>query len=242
LILYVLGAESHFSQSIAYRYLAYFGDADDWLSLHRFLTWRLYANSLLQALLFQLYLSLYGEGLSLTSMAVSGYQTQPLMLNPLFESTSPSDFWSRRWNRLVHHVLKNGVFKPVLKYHSKTMAVIVTFLASGIFHEWLLWAIFTPTKGQRDPETGECSSSCFQPTYGRAIVFFLWQALLIAIEMTLGRTQVFCVLGNSLPSLLRTFLIICLGIPVAHFFTEPYFRCEFFFPQGAPALPMILRV
>lgn len=31
---------------------------------------------------------------------------------PLFCATSPSDFWGRRWNSLVHHHLKKGVYKP----------------------------------------------------------------------------------------------------------------------------------
>jgi hypothetical protein len=226
-----------------YPFHAVFGGAEDWFSTDRYWTWQLYANSLMQALLFQMYLTTYSEGLTIAFTSLSGYETQPVMLNPLFESKSPMDFWSRRWNLLVHHVLKNGVFKPVRKYYSsKTVAVIVTFLASAMFHEWLLWAIFTPVKGQMDPFTGECRSSCFEPKYGRSVVFFSWQALLIALELMVGRTAFFRYLGRTLPQPIKTALIVSMGIPLAHFFTEPYFRCGFFFAHGQLGLPMILKI
>jgi hypothetical protein len=221
---------------------AVFGDADDWFSIHRYFTWQLYANSLMQAALFQLYLTTYCEGLSLGFALLTGCRPSTIMLNPLLTSRSPSDFWGRRWNMLVHDALKNGVFKPMRKHHSKTTtAVLVTFGASGLFHEWLLWAIFKPTNGQTDPVTGECISSCYTPVYGNAIVFFLWQALLIALETTFGRTSLFQQLDKQLPLPFKSLLIVCLGIPVAHFFTEPYFR-SCLFQHGQLGLPMVLKI
>ena len=35
-----------------------------------------------------------------------GYATAPVFLNPLFASTSPSDFWGRKWNLTIHRNLK----------------------------------------------------------------------------------------------------------------------------------------
>jgi Membrane bound O-acyl transferase family len=222
---------------------AIFGGAEDWYAMDRFWTWQLYANSLLQALLFQMYLTTYCEGMALAFTGLSGCQTMPVMLNPLMESKSPLDFWGRRWNLLVHHVLKNGVFKPVRKYFcSPTVAVVATFVASGIFHEWLLWAIFTNTNGQLDPVTGECLSSCYRPTHGSALLFFLWQAVLIALELMVGRTAFFRYLGKTLPQPIKTSLIVAMGLPIAHYFMEPYFECGFFFPHAQPGLPMILKI
>jgi hypothetical protein len=88
--------------------------------------------------LFQMYLTTYCEGLSLFWTGLSGYQVETVMKNPLFEAKSPTDFWSRRWNLLVHRVLKGGVYKPIRKYNSATIACIAVFVASGAFHEWLL--------------------------------------------------------------------------------------------------------
>lgn len=37
---------------------------------------------------------------------LTGYSTISVMLNPLSECSSPSDFWGRRWNRMIHGTLK----------------------------------------------------------------------------------------------------------------------------------------
>jgi hypothetical protein len=227
----------------SFPYMAPFGGAEDWYAFERYSTWQLYANSLFHAFLFQMTLTFYTEGLTLVFVLLSGYQTLPVMLNPLLESKSPLDFWGRRWNLLVHHVLKNGVFRPMRKHYGSTrISVIATFLASGLFHEWLLWAIFTPTKGQLDPVSGQCSTSCYEPKYGRSIVFFLWQAGLVAMELSVGRAQIVKKIGKSLPQPIKAVLIVAMGIPVAHFFTEPYFRCGFFFYHAQPGIPKIIRI
>ena len=238
----ILGALQSFLAP--FDYMAPFGGADDWYALERYSTWQFYGNSFLHAFLFQMTLTFYTEGLTLAFVLISGgYQTLPVMLNPLLESRSPLDFWGRRWNLVVHQVLKNGVFKPMRKYCGSTkISVFATFLASGMFHEWLLWAVFMPTKGQLDPESGECASSCYEPKYGRSVIFFLWQAALIAMELSIGRAQIFKHLGQILPQPIKAILIVALGSPVGHFFTEPYFRCRFFFYHAQPGIPMILRI
>ena len=38
--------------------------------------------------------------------ALTGFRTMVIMRNPLFASTSVSDFWGRRWNLLISGVLK----------------------------------------------------------------------------------------------------------------------------------------
>jgi hypothetical protein len=196
----------------------------------------------MEQVLFQMYLTTYCEGLAFACTAATGYQTQVVMMNPLFGSKSPSDFWGRRWNLLVHSVLKNGVFKPVRKYCSKTTAAVAAFLASGFFHEWLLLAVFLPGPSQLDQDTGACLSSCYKPAYGSAILFFLWQAVLICIEMTVGGSPFFSYLGETLPQPVKTGLIVSMGIPLGHYFMEPYFRSGFFFLHASPGLPMIQLV
>lgn len=188
--------------------------------------------------LFQMYLTTYAEGLALAFTAATGYQTQIVMMNPLFESKSPSDFWGRRWNLTVHAVLKNGVFKPVRKYFSKTVATVAAFIASGLIHEWMLLVMFSPAPGQLDQTTGECSSSCHKPVLGNAILFFFWQAVLICIEMTVGSTPFFSYLSKVLPQPVKAALIVAMGIPLGHYFMGPYFQSQLFH-QASPGLPMI---
>lgn len=189
--------------------------------------------------LFQLYLTTYCEGLTFFWFVMTGYQTKPVMKNPLGGAKSPSDFWGRRWNLIVHSVLKGGVYKPLRKYgRSPTTAGIATFLASGIFHEWLVHGLFSTTC--RGPDS-RSSPSCYDPMYGGAMIFFLWQSILLAGEFMLGKTALVASLARTLPLPVRTALIIALGIPFAHFFTEPYVRSNFF-RHGQMGLPMILQV
>lgn len=211
--------------------------SSDWWSWRRLLSWELYANSLMHAILFQLYLTLYCQGLTLFWHVVGGYQTQPAMINPLGKSTSPSEFWGRRWNRIVHHVLKGGIYKPLRKHGvSSKIAMLWTFLLSGAFHEWLLCGIFYTTCVE-DPE----GASCYHPFYGGALVFFGWQALLVALEHHFGSSSILQSISRSLPSPVRTILIVLLGVPMAHFFLEPYVR-SVFFRHGQMGLPMIIRI
>ena len=68
------------------------------------------------------------------------FNVDDAMSNPLLTATSPSDFWGRKWNLIVHSVLKNGVFKPVYNFtYNRPLAVLSCFVASGLFHEWILW-------------------------------------------------------------------------------------------------------
>jgi hypothetical protein len=192
----------------------------------------------LSTALFQLYLTTYCEGLTFFWFLTTGYQTKPVMKNPLGGAKSPSDFWGRRWNLLVQSVLKGGVYKPFRKYgYSPTTAVVATFLASGLFHEWLAHGLFSTAC--RDPNAAV--SSCYHPMHGGAMIFFSWQAVLIAAEFVIGNTALATSLSKHLPLPARTALIIAAGIPFAHMFTEPYVRSDFF-RHGQIGLPMILQV
>ena len=99
-------------------------------------------NNASVAVLFQVYLTTFGYGLTFLA-SLCGVQVTTMMLNPLFESTSPSDFWGRKWNMVVHGILKRGVYKPVRTKYPRFVASLATFTASGLFHEWLLSGEYT---------------------------------------------------------------------------------------------------
>ena len=220
----------------------------EWHATQRYFTWQLYANSALQALLFQMYLTMYLEALTFAFSVLTGFEAEPAMDNPLLESTSPTDFWGRRWNTVVHTVLKNGVYKPLRKCAvlPRAAAVLATFVASGVFHEWILVLVFvTPTTDDHWRwlvfETGR-KDVHYDPSYGGSIVFFSWQALLIGLELSFGRTRFVRRIAKILPKQVKTAIVVGMGVPLAHFFLEPYVTSGFFFQHGAPALPMVVRV
>jgi hypothetical protein len=196
-----------------------------WSSL---LDMNIWCESLVYALLLQMYLSTFAAGLALNTTLLTGHVTHPFSDAPLQRSTSPSNFWGRRWNLLIHACLKNGVYKPIrsLGGHT-TIAVVTTFIASALFHEWLLPSVMP----------------MYPHTHGATIVFFLWQAMLVAIEMMIGGKilhYVSYVMG-FFPQPFRTLCVIALGLPVGHWFLDSYIRSDFFV-HGQFCFPMLLPI
>lgn len=211
---------------------------------------RLLWDNLCYAALFQSTLTTFATGTMFIQALVTGYETEDTMNNPVFGATSPSDFWARRWNLLIHDVLKRGCFLPVRRYTSTLFALMATFCASGIFHEWLQLTVFPQwdneytlikdNNGTIVEETcrilgreGEDFSPlhCYAPQWGAAMAFFMWQAMLIVIEFTLGRRckSIFA----HFPVPIKTFLTIVAGGCVAHWFSEPYVHSNFFLDAEA---------
>jgi hypothetical protein len=204
--------------------LPYGGFGAEWYSWQKMMDPAQWRDNAVYASLMQLYLMAYGEGLVFATTVLTQRQTEPIMDNPMLESKSPSDFWGRRWNLLVHRGLKNGVYKPVRKHGGgKPIAVLATFVASGLFHEWLLPSVFFD----------------YPNTHGTTTFFFAWQAMLVAMEALIGHWTVFQRLSKSLPGAVRTFLVIIAGVPLGHWFIESYISSNFFL-QGQVTFPTIL--
>ena len=103
------------------------------------------------------------------------------------------------------------------------MAVAATFLASALFHEWILPTVYFD----------------YPDTHGPTMLFFAWQFLLVAGEFQIGHWVAAAGIGKVLPRWCRTALIISLGLPVAHLFTDSYVNSDFF-RQMTVFLPCIL--
>jgi len=114
-------------------------------------------------------------GVSLVYNIIYGYQTYEIVLNPMFKSTSPSEFWGKRWNTLVHLGLKSGVYKPTRRHtSSKTLAVLAAFAISGLIHEYVNFVMFGNDRGE---DQFKCKG---------------WNAVLIALEYSCGKWRIFC--------------------------------------------------
>ena len=169
------------------------------------------------ALLFQLYLTTFGHGLQFATSLVTGFQSQPLMDNPLLSSTSPADFWGRKWNLLVHACLKRGVYRPVRSLGGGALgASLAAFVASGVLHEWILWVVFA----NHDNNDG-------QVVWGVTSAFFVWQALLLAWESTSQGRQFWKYVNKAYPHMVP-FMVVGMGIPLGHWFVSIYVHSDFF--------------
>ena len=206
-------------------------------SLRELLTLGHLGNNLVAALLLQLYLTTFCLGLKAITNIVAGFETKQVMSDALFKSTSPSQFWGERWNTLIHGVLKRGVYKPALRYLPKAFAATIAFSCSGLFHEFILSAIFYAHRYERDAN-GECTL-CYVPSYGRNLVFFLINAIIIAAEHKVGGASIFQWIKTNLPIPLVSLLVVGTALPFAHLFTADYILSDYFV-HGNIGFPMIV--
>lgn len=186
--------------------------------LAHLMDFNLFRNNVVATILFQMTLTTFTIALSGMVGFLLGVKTSEAMKNPVFESTSPSDFWGRRWNLIIHGSLKRGVFKPVYKYSSnKAWAVLATFLASGAFHEYLLLVVFWQ---------GEQKG--IDIAFGKNTAFMLWNAGIVTMEHFLGKNVIFQWIKRTFPRPVVTFMILCTALPIAHWFIHPYSKTGVF--------------
>lgn len=185
-------------------------------------------NNVLATMLLQLYLSAFISALfTLVTIILRVKVKDGMMDNPLLKASSPSNFWSGRWNLVIHGALKRGVFKPVYNLSSsKLVAILVTFLASGLFHEFILIATHPPHLN-------------FQHTFGKNTAFMMWNAAVIILEAVFGKAPIFAWIKTNLPKPLVTMMVICTAMPLAHWFLHPYTKSNLFVIDGQVAMPMI---
>ena len=196
-------------------------------------------NNLVAAILLQLYLTTFCLGLKVVTNLLVGVETKRVMSNAIFDSSSPSDFWGRKWNTLIHGVLKRATFKPAVRHFPKSIAAMAAFLASGLFHEWILSAIFYVHDYERD-ERGQCQQ-CYQPSYGRNLLFFSINAIIMATEYFVGKWCVFRWISRTLPKPLVSILVVCTALPFAHLFTADYIKSDYFY-HGQIGFPLLIQL
>ncbi|XP_065864707.1 acyl-CoA--sterol O-acyltransferase 1-like [Euphorbia lathyris] len=95
---------------------------------------------------------IFGIGNAL-ACAILNMELDPPSDKPYF-STSLQDFWGRRWNLMITNLLRHTVYKPtrqcldgVLGKWSPPVAVLATFVVSGLMHELVFYHVtrVTPT-------------------------------------------------------------------------------------------------
>jgi hypothetical protein len=168
-------------------------------------------NMYLLAILTYLTLSF---GLEITGIGeqVKGYYTNPIFHNPLFTSRSPSDFWSRKWNNMIHTILKYGTFYPAQQYLSKRMALLLTFAMSGLMHEYVWTLIF-----YHHPDDDKGEEFKFIPQLSKVTAFFTWNGIIMLLERPL--TPYIRPISSKLPTIVVSTLVVLTALPVSHWYT-----------------------
>ena len=162
------------------------------------------------------------EGIVLFGEAIQSmlrYQLAPTMRPLIIEATSPSNFWGHRWNIFVHTVMKRGVYKPVRQWTNLAMiALLAVFVASEMFHEWLVHVRFLYDKLDYWNDV----------RIGSQMAFFVWNFIVVVIKGMLVHNEQFANFGKRVPRWLIPSLIVMMSLPVAHWFGDPYKNGGFF--------------
>lgn len=187
-------------------------------------TWQHLVNNFVMALFTSRLLEAGSLGLGMLASMTFGLKILDFNDNPLFGSTSVSDFWGKRWNKVVGTCLRRGVYRPLRQNGvSSTLGALATFGASGLLHEF--WLQLLTLRG----------GSTFVPQYGRHFVFFAWNGIALCGEHLLGHM----IPTHSIPRALRTAFVIMLVLPIAHWFTDEFVAAQFY-QDAAPGFPKIL--
>jgi D-alanyl-lipoteichoic acid acyltransferase DltB (MBOAT superfamily) len=118
---------------------------------------------------FYLLLAALADGLAALA-ALAGIRSDPVFTDPI-GARSPVEFWSRRWNLVVHRFAKRQIFLPIARRVGPLPAMTLTFVASGLMHEYLVLA--------------SVGWSGYRP--GLMLAFFALQALAVLATVTVTR-------------------------------------------------------
>jgi hypothetical protein len=187
-------------------------------------------NTLLAATMISFSLVFSMNGVGAIVQMIGGFQAEKAVDNPIFASSSPSDFWGNRWNMVIHRGLKQGVYKPVrMATGSRNAATMAAFVASGLAHEYVWAVMFLRSSHEIDK---------YVPPFGKSLLFFGWNGVLLVIEHWIGRER-WNELIKPYPRFLVSMVVVLAALPVGHLFTGD-FRQGGYFTSLVTAWPMVI--
>mmetsp|Transcript_18129 Transcript_18129/g.30282 ORF Transcript_18129/g.30282 Transcript_18129/m.30282 type:complete len:458 (-) Transcript_18129:370-1743(-) len=150
------------------------------------------------------------------ALSIFGCTPSVTFRDPLTRGTSPSDFWGRRWNLLVHRLFRRTIFQPlVLRGVPAAAAAALAFFVSGAFHEYAFFA--APAGRLNAPWLLGCN-------FG----FFLVQAAIVALEKLLEKyliprlpSSLLCAAASPVGKVMQTGCSTLLLVPFAWMFMKP---------------------
>jgi alginate O-acetyltransferase complex protein AlgI len=120
--------------------------------------------------LFPLFLMVHlGYAAILTALLRLSNRPVPQLFQAPLSSSTLQEFWSRRWNLPFVEMNRVIFFKPLCSWFGARVAILFTFVISGLFHE--LGISYPAGSG-----------------YGSPTAYFLLHGLLVLIESLSGRT------------------------------------------------------
>nr|XP_043629699.1 probable long-chain-alcohol O-fatty-acyltransferase 1 [Erigeron canadensis] len=153
--------------------------------------------------------------LAYMARSVLGLELEPQFNEP-YMATSLQDFWGKRWNLMVTGILHPTVYIPVRLFllnkkctrnMAMLLAVMATFMVSGLMHELIFYYIGTRLK----PPTWEVTC------------FFLTHGVLLCAELVLKRRLSFLRIPRMISGPLALSVVMVTSFWL---FFPPFLRCD----------------
>ncbi len=132
-------------------------------------------------------------------LRLKGIATYPLFRQPA-KALSLTEFWSKRWNLAFSEMTSLAIFRPLKSKTGSAVALMVSFIFSGLLHEL---ALSVPVNGG----------------YGLPTLYFALQGLLVLIEKALSNNGIL-LLKNKL--IARLWVLFWLVVPAPLLFNAKF--------------------
>lgn len=111
---------------------------------------------------------------------------------------------------------QGGVFLPVKKYSNNgKIAMFVTFVVSGLYHEYVWLAIFYNQKHLYDEDGGCTMQECYVNEFGRVTAFFTYVGIVMLLERPFGRLPPVSWIAKRMPTPVVSQFLLLVHLPVA---------------------------
>jgi hypothetical protein len=111
---------------------------------------------------------------------------------------------------------QGGIFLPSQKFVHAKIAVLITFLASGVFHDFIHSCVFYNHSSLFD-KNGTCDA-CYYPIYGKLTAFFLYTGVIMLLQRPLGQLAPFQWMARNVPTPIKATLLVLIHLPVGHWY------------------------
>ena len=108
------------------------------------------------------------------------------------------------------------------------LAMFVTFVVSGLYHEYVWMAIFYNHNHLYDEHGGCTKEGCYLVEFGRVTAFFTYVGLIMALERPFGSAPGVRWLSERLPTPVVSHFLILLHLPVAQWYIGDWIEGGYF--------------
>ena len=116
---------------------------------------------------------------------------------------------------------------PARKYFSWPVATMVTFLASGLLHDYAWSIVFYHSSATKS--TTDFQERIFHPMWLKLTAYFLWNGAVMLLERPFCRWVPGVEwLSQRLPTPFVSTLVVLTALPVSHWYTGDWARGGFF--------------